>query len=160
MASTSAAAGASAPKPRQRKLTDRVKAFLEVIRAEPAISVLAACKKAGYGRGRWQASKMERLWGQEIAGARVEGAKAIKLSAEEAEQIAAEIARDPTHRDRLKATEMFLRMHGKLSDKLQVTVDRATLNKQLDELIATMAAARAAERAVPNPQDGDALPKN
>jgi hypothetical protein len=65
----------------------------------------------------------------------------------------------------LKAVEMFLKMHGKLSDKLQVTVDRATLNKQLDELIASMAAARSAEKALQEPlpaklQDGEALSKN
>lgn len=42
----------------------------------------------------------------------------------------------------------MLKLHGKLSEKLQVTVDRPTLNKQLDELLQQMAEQRAVDVAV------------
>lgn len=144
-----------APKP-QVKVTAKVKAFLAAIQMNPGIAKSEAARIAGFKHARAVAVSLCKKHAQLVAEAEAEGRKGLKVSADEAEQILADIARDPTHRDRLKAAETFLKMHGKLSDKLQVTVDRATLNKQLDELIATMAAARSAERELPGLQDGDA----
>ena len=100
----------------------------------------------GYQHPRVLAVKLSQKHPQLVAEAELEALKGLKVSAEEAEQGLASIARDPTHRDRIKALEMFLRMHGKLADKLNVVVDRSELNKQLDELIQSLAAARQAEQ--------------
>ena len=117
-----------------------------------------AARVAGYASPRAHGHAIAKKHPQLVAEAQAEGLKALKMGAEEAEQVVCQIARDPTHRDRLKAAETMLKMHGKLSEKLNVVVDRTTLNKQLDELIVSMAAARQAERQVPGLQDGDALP--
>jgi hypothetical protein len=113
---------------------------------------------AGYSDPRAHAASIAKKHMQLVVEAEAEALKKLKLSAEEAEQIAASIARDPTHRDRLKATEMFLRMHGKLADKLNVVVDRAVLNQQLDELIASLAAARQADQLLNPLQEPSAQP--
>jgi hypothetical protein len=147
-----AKAGPQAPPP-TAKVTPKVRAFLEVIRKNVGIAHSEAARLVGYKNPRAHACLIKKKHPQLVAEAEGEAVKLLKVSSEEAEQIVAQIARDPTHRDRLKAAETFLKMHGKLSDKLQVIVDRPTLNKQLDELIASMATARAVETLV-------ALPNN
>lgn len=130
------------------KVTPRVKAFLETLRLNPGISRTEAARRVGYSAPRVYAVRLAQKHPQLIAEAEHEALKGLKVTVEEAEQGLAAIARDPSHRDRIKALEMFLRMHGKLSDKLTVTVDRAQLNRQLDELVQAMAAARQAEALV------------
>lgn len=146
-----------------RRVTGKIKAFVDAWAGPAKFNLSEAARLAGYGNPRRRGHELAKKYGDLLEAAKVEALKALKMSADEAEQGVADIARDPTHRDRIKALEMFLKMHGKLSDKLQVTVDRATLNKQLDELISTMAAARTAQLAEPKLQepglqDGDAPP--
>lgn len=132
--------------PGKHKVTAKVRAFIEAYKGPAKLNLTEAARLAGFKSPRSMAAKMKARHPQLVAEAEREYLQALKISAEEAEQIVAQIARDPTHRDRLKAAETFLKMHGRLSDKLQVIVDRVELNKQLDELISTMAAARAKER--------------
>jgi hypothetical protein len=157
-----AKAGPQAPEPKV-KLTPKVRAFLDVIRQTVGVTHTEAARLAGYGNPRAHACLIKKKHPQLVADAEAEARKALKMGADEAEQVVVAIARDPTHRDRLKAAETMLKMHGKLSDKLQVTVDRATLNKQLDELIASMAAARAAEQLITapnNPEQAEPKPES
>lgn len=142
---------AQAPTPakaRQRKLTGMVKTFLELFTGNPSLTVTEAARQAGYAHPQADGWKLQRKWTQEIEESRERGRKTLKMSAEEAEQVVVDIARNPEHRDRLKAAETMLKMHGKLNDKLQVTVDRPMLNKELDALLEQLKTARALETGV------------
>ena len=55
-----------------------------------------------------------------------------QVSAKETLELIAAVARTATHKDHLRALELMLKVHGLLSDKLQVTVDRKQLIGELD----------------------------
>jgi hypothetical protein len=68
------------------------------------------------------------------------------MSSREVDERLAAVARDPTHKDHVKALELLARMHGKLETKLLVgSIDRPTLNKQLDTMLESLTAQRAVE---------------
>jgi len=66
----------------------------------------------------------------------------------EVDERLAAVARDPKHKDHVKALELLARMHGKLDTKLLVGgIDRSALNKELDAMLEMLKGQRAAELA-------------
>lgn len=60
----------------------------------------------------------------------------------------AEVVRDKEHRDRMKAIELNARIHGMLSDKLQITMDKESLMRAIDTRLAQLAEARRSDTRV------------
>lgn len=130
------------PVTRSRKLRQ----FLRLLVRETKGDVVEAAQRAGYRNPSNAGPQIERRFPQLVAQARSEYRASLKVSADEAEEILAEIARDKGHKDRVRAAETYLKLHGRLSEKLDVKVDRASLTKALDEEIAALTAARQAQR--------------
>jgi hypothetical protein len=51
----------------------------------------------------------------------------LKMTADEAFMNITDIARDKTHKDQYKANELVLRIHGMLTDKINISMDRKEL---------------------------------
>lgn len=94
-----------------------------------------AAKLAGYKRPGMQATRLLRRYAERIAQDRAaRQATAQATEAEILERLTA-IIRDPSHRDHLKAVELGLRVHGKLSDKAHVEEPKSALVREIGLLI-------------------------
>ncbi len=86
-----------------------------------------------------------------IEAKRVEVASGNQVSAKETLELLASVARNPSHKDHLRALEIMLKVHGLLSDKLQVTVDRKQLLSELDSQLARLVQPAAPPSKLLNP---------
>jgi DNA-binding TFAR19-related protein (PDSD5 family) len=103
-----------------------------------------ACKVAGYGFPSKAAAQIRKRWAQVIDAVVLEWRDGLKMSAEEATEGMAAIARNKKHKDQYNALKTILTMHGKLDTTVNVSLTRSELNKALDELIAQLAESRQA----------------
>jgi len=58
---------------------------------------------------------------------------------QEVQEGIADVARTKGHKDRLKALELYAKIHGKLDPKLSISLDRTTIEQHLQELMEQMA---------------------
>jgi len=107
-----------------------------------------ACRVAGYGFPSKAAAQVRKRWVEVLAAVEAEWRKGLQMSAEEASERLAAIARNPKHKDHFNAIKTLLTMHGKLDPTLNVNLSRAEMNKAFDDLVAQLAADKAAEGAL------------
>lgn len=126
--------------PKSGKFRKMLAAFV----ANGCSDLTEACKKAGYGFPSKAAGQVRKRWAEVLAAVQLEYREGLKMSAEEATEVLAAIARNPKHKDQYNAAKTLLTMHGKLDPTLNVTLTRSELNKALDELIGQLAESRQA----------------
>ncbi len=104
----------------------RHRAWLNAYLADQARNATAACRVAGYTSTdvslHARANRLKRRYSQLIAAYDVCQQQAGIIGPREAQTLLATIARDPETqaRDRLKAIELVLRIHGMLTDQVKV----------------------------------------
>lgn len=142
-----------------KRMTGKVKALLAAYVGEARLNLTEAGRLAGYSKPAQQARQIRAKWPEEFERAEAEFRQRLEITDQELNEIISSLARNPKHKDHFKAVELLCRLKGKLSEKVHVTLDRNTLNSQLDELIALMVQSRATIVGVhTNLPVGDALP--
>lgn len=106
-----------------------------------------ACRLAGYGFPSKAAAQIRKRWADVLEAVEDEWRRGLQMSADEATERLAAIARAPKHKDHFNAVKTLLTMHGKLDPTLNVVVSRSELNKAFEELVAQLAESKAAEDA-------------
>jgi hypothetical protein len=129
---------------RPAKWTKKLRKFWEVYGGEAGMNATEAARIAGYGTPNQLGSRITQTFPVMVEEARVRLQASLSMGAREVDERLAAIARDPEHKDQFKALEALARIHGRFNDKLSMSIDRATLNKQIDELIGSMTLARVA----------------
>lgn len=148
--------GMALPGKRSRKLALMVEAFKGPARG----NVTEAARVAGYSFPEKVGHRVYKRYRELFDQAEDELRQSLKVGGEELDERISELARNPKHKDHYKALELLCRLHGKLSDKVHVTLDRATLNTQLDELLTLMLSSRAPiHNVVVLPAEGALLTK-
>lgn len=127
------------PGKRSRKLERMVEAFKGPARG----NVTEAARMAGYAFPEKVGYRVWKRYREVFEQAEDELRQSLKVSGEELDERISDLARNPKHKDHYKALELLCRLHGKLSEKVHVTLDRSQLNSQLDELLALMLSSRA-----------------
>jgi hypothetical protein len=94
---------------------------------------------------------VRRRWAEVLAAVEKEWRAGLQMSAEEATEIMAAIARNPKHKDQYNATKTLLTMHGKLDTSLNVNLSRSELDKALDDLLAQLAGNKDLAKPLPEP---------
>lgn len=110
-----------------RKLTTRVKRFLTFYETTAQLDPVEAARLVGYSAPHQIASKLSQQWADKLEEIQVRVRGKLSMSAEETRQRVAAVARDINHKDHVRALELNARMHGLLSDKLDIRVSRADL---------------------------------
>jgi hypothetical protein len=141
-----------------KRMTAKAKALLAAYGGEARLNLTEAARIAGYSSPATQGWSLRRKWPEEFARVEDEFRRRLAISDEELDEIISSLARNPKHKDHFKAVELVCRLKGKLSEKVHITLDRPTLNRQLDELVALMVSSRAATVEVNQIAAGDALP--
>ena len=126
--------------------TARFRAFLSAYVGPARFNATEAARIAGYADPRRSAYKLRSLWGEEIAKAEAEYRQSLRMQPDEIDERLTDVGRDKKHKDHVNALQTLAKMHGKLNDKIHVTVDRGALGVQLDELIHALIAKRAQQR--------------
>jgi hypothetical protein len=119
--------------------TARFKAFLAAYGGEAALNGTKACRMAGYSEPERAFQRLKRTQGKAIEEVEVKFREDLKVGWEEAQELLAAVARNPRHKDQLKAIELVAKLHGKLDPKLDVRVTRSDVEQRLAELLSQMA---------------------
>lgn len=131
---------------KQRRLTPKIKAYFEILAGPAAMNATAAASKVGYKHPASAGHRINKLWPQLLEKARSKYLDSLVMSAREVDERLAAVARDPKHKDHVKALELLARMHGRLETKLLVGgIDRSSLNKELDAMLDVLKKQRAGE---------------
>lgn len=118
-----------------KRLTKRRLRFVQVFWTEAEGSPSKAAAIAGFACPESVGSRMAKSLSKELEEKRIEVLESAQVSPKECLTMLGDIARTASHKDRLRAIELLLKVHGLLSDKLQVTVDRKSLIQELDRQI-------------------------
>lgn len=129
------------------KIGPKVRAFFEAYRGAAKMNALEAARMAGYTAPGAASMAIKRHFPEKIAQLEREYRESFKLSDEELDGILTTIAKNPEHKDQLKAVELISRMKGRLNDKITVNIDRKTAQKELDEVLAAINALAASQEA-------------
>jgi len=132
----------------QRRITPKIRTFFEVLSGKAAMNGSAAAAEVGYKHPASAAHRLKRLWPDLYQQAEDRWRASMVMQPREVDERLAAVARDPKHKDHVKALELLARMHGKLDTKLLVGgIDRSALNKELDAMLEMLKGQRAAELA-------------
>jgi hypothetical protein len=119
-----------------------VKAFLAAYEGEAKLNATEAARLAygGKRQGSLSAPAMiardiRRRFPDLIEAAEERFRDKFRMSDDELDTHLSEISRDKQHKDRLRALELIARMKGRLNDKLQVTIDRKSMLKEIESLL-------------------------
>lgn len=126
------------PGKRSRKLALMVEAY----RGPARLNVTEAARLAGYAFPSRVGHRVFKKYREVFEEAEKELKQALRMGGEEVDERITELARNAKHKDHYKALELLAKMHGKLNEKIHVTLDRSSLNSQLDELVSLMVQAR------------------
>lgn len=116
------------------ELTGRRKRFIDAYLGEASRNATEAARIAGYGTPESQGSSLKKRLKLFIKEREQEISIASQLSQKETLEIISEIARDKGHKDRLKAAELMAKIHGVLSEKVTLEVNRSQIQEQLSML--------------------------
>jgi len=136
---------------RSRKKTPRLRRFFAYFGAEAELDGTKAARLAGYSWPEKTEARLRKAWPEEFEKAEVAFKERLVVSWSEAQELLAAVARNPKHKDQLKAVELVAKLHGKLDPKLSIALDRKTIDEHLQELLQQMAQNKLAT--------GDALPQ-
>ena len=130
----------------ERRLTGKIKAFLAAYEGPCGLDGTKAAAHAGYRHPSKAASRIKAAWPELVGEAEERYRAMMVMQPREIDERLAAVAREPTHKDHVKALELLARMHGKLDTKLLVGgIDRSALNKELDSMLEMLKGQRAAE---------------
>lgn len=138
-------------------MTRRFRALLEAYGNEGKFNVTEAARLAGYRCPEKVGHRLRKRFPEAFAEVEQRFREGLKVQREEVEERIADLARNPKHRDHFKALELLAKMHGMLSEKVNVTIDRSNVNSNLDELVRSMTVSRAIQRGIAIVAAGDAL---
>lgn len=126
--------------PSNRRATPKRKLFVQYYLGEANRNATRAAELAGFGSPRVVGSQIRRQLKDVIEAEELKLAEASKMSAVETIEILTEIARDPTHKDRVRCCEIMAKIHGLLNEKLNITLDRKGLQSNVMESMGALAA--------------------
>lgn len=120
------------------KVSSKWRAFVAAFEGEAKLDGVEACRIAGYSNPRrawWQLRQRRRLDLEEIE---KRFRERLTMDWPEVESGIAAVARNESHKDRLKALELLAKIHGKLDPKLSIQFDRTTLENHIADIIAQL----------------------
>ena len=121
--------------------TPKRKAWWEAYWGQAARDGVAAAVLAGLSEPHKVGRKLERNLSVAIELRDAELRAAAEVQPSEVIAKLSIVARNIEHKDHVRALELLARIHGMISDKLNVKVDKQQLLKELDEEIRRIAAA-------------------
>lgn len=125
--------------PSKRRVTKRVIAFLDVYWEAAGGDCVRAAEMAGFKHPKAAGYKLRQRYSDLLGERKVARRRRLEVDEEESLQALTRIVRDATHRDHLRAIELALRVHGKLSEKIDITMDKRELAKELKAFSARLA---------------------
>jgi hypothetical protein len=131
-----------------KRVTARFRTLIEAYKGAAGQNATEAARIAGYSDPEKVGWRLKRRFPEVFARAEQEVRDALIVQREEVQQRLADLVRNPKHRDHYKALELAAKMHGLLSEKVNVTIERPAINAQLDELIKAMMASRATQKGL------------
>ena len=134
-----------------REIPPKVKRFFTAYVVETACDATAAAKLVGYRHPNTQGPKLTKKFPDVADACREAWRDACGVKPDELVMHLAEIVRDPDHKDRMKAIELNAKVHGMLTEKTVIELDRTKLLRQIDERIAQLTQARAVDVGVEIP---------
>lgn len=133
----------------KRGVPKRLKAFWVAYGGEARRNATAAARIAGYKHPNVQGAKLKARWPKVLEIVNKQYLESVGVKPDELVSHLAEIIRDPDHKDRMRAIEVNAKMHGMLSEKLAIELDRNSLMRQIDERIEQLTRSRAIEIGTP-----------
>jgi hypothetical protein len=127
----------------------RLKAFWVAYGTEARRNATAAARIAGYAHPNVQGAKLKARWPKVLEIVNRQYLESVGVKPDELVSHLAEIIRDPDHKDRMRAIEVNAKMHGMLSEKLSIELDRQSLMRQIDDRIERLTTLRAIEVGLP-----------
>ena len=124
---------------RSRKL----RALVEAYKGQAALNATEAARLAGYAFPEVAGPRLKKRYPEVFEQAEQEFRESLRMSPEELDERITSLARNSKHKDHYKALELIARMYGKLSEKVHVTLDRGSLNGQLDSMLTMLLQSRA-----------------
>jgi len=140
------------------RLTPKVKAYFEVLATSAKLNGAAAAAHVGYKHPGQTAGRLKQKWPHLYQQAEDRWKNRLLMDAKEVDERLAAVARDPKHKDHFNALKTLAQMHGKLDNKLVMQFDRAALNQQLDEMLSSMAQAKATANSAKAPEAAPTVP--
>jgi hypothetical protein len=119
------------PPIKSRKLERMVAAYVGVARGDAT----NACRAAGYSWAEKAGYRLRKKYKRVFDLADEALRNQLVMGPVEWDRSVTSIARDPVHKDRLKALELWGKVIGRVSDHIDIRVDRPGLNSELVELV-------------------------
>lgn len=135
-----------------REIPRSVKRFWVAYVTEAAGDPTKAARIVGYKHPNTQGPRLVKKLPDVAEAARVAWLEACGVKPDELLLHLAEIVRDKDHKDRMKAIETNAKIHGMLSDKLILDIDKQSLLRQIDNRIEQLLQAKALESGHELPQ--------
>lgn len=124
-----------------KRLNSRRQRWLEAYFGEAHCNATEAARIAGYNHPLTIGPRLRRLMRTEIEVKELELRDASKMTAVEVIEGLSEIARDKAHKDRKAALDTLAKIHGLLTDKLDLNLDRKRLVTDLEATVAQIVVA-------------------
>lgn len=116
--------------------TKKADLFIQAYIGEARYNATEAARIAGYRAPRTSGPTLRKKYQAEIDQLMASAKDRLKVTPDEAMEILAEVARERGNRDRIRAVELILKVHGMLNDKVNLTLDRTQLQRDLDLVLA------------------------
>jgi hypothetical protein len=141
------------------RITKKLALMLEAYKGEAKLNVTEAARLAGYGCPKAVGARIRRQHRELFDRAEVEMKEALVMGGRELDERITNLARNEDHKDHYKALELLAKIHGKLSEKVDITIKKGSLDTSLDSLLLVMLQARAKQQSLPADVIDVALPQ-
>jgi phage terminase small subunit len=121
-------------------MTDRRRRFVDLYLTTADGNATQAAREAGFSAPSALGSRLVRQLREVIAAREVVLRDKALISAGEVQEKLSQLARDPDHKDHFRALELMAKIHGLLSEKLDITVSRKQLRDDVTEAMGQLAA--------------------
>lgn len=125
-----------------RRKNQKQELWLEYYLGECELNATEAARKVGYKHPRVDGPRLAKVLADVIDSKIEERKSKARMGAEEAMALLADIARNKSHRQQIKALELHLKIHGLLSEEVHVHTDKQKILSELDEVLEAIGAAR------------------
>lgn len=115
------------------RLTNRRRAFLSAYFGEAKRNVVEAARMAGFSFPEISAYRLKRELRQVIEQQEVELSEKAQMPPREVVERLSTIARETSHKDHVRALELLAKIHGLLTDKIDVKVERKVLLAEIEQ---------------------------
>ena len=115
--------------------TKKADLFIQAYVGEARYNATEAARIAGYRAPRTSGPTLRKKYQPEIDKLMEAAKDKLKVSPDEAMEILAQVARERGNRDRVRAVELILKVHGMFNDKMTLTLDRTQLQRDLDTVL-------------------------